>query len=90
MGITQWHQDIQWERYENAYIPEYTPLQSRPHASEDEKRLHRDYSPELIQILNVCVQFRVENRPTPQELMEAIEDIMPRFTQGMERWGTAE
>ena len=90
MGITQWHQDIQWERYENAYIPEYTPLQSRPHASEDEKRLHRDYSPELIQILNACVQFRVENRPTPQELMEAIEDIMPRFTQGMERWGTAE
>lgn len=90
MGVTYWPGDIQWEAYDQAYIPQYTPLTRRPHASEDENRLHRDYSPELIQILNACVQFRVEHRPTPQELMIVIEENMPRFTQDMERWGTAE
>lgn len=36
------------------------------------------------------LKFKVDARPTAQEVMAAIEEHMPPFTQGMERWGTNE
>lgn len=34
------------------------------------------------------MQWKVDARPTAQEVLHTIEAHMPRFTQGMERWGT--
>ncbi|CAD0090489.1 unnamed protein product, partial [Aureobasidium vineae] len=64
------------------------PLPKRTKAREAENSLRREYSPELLNVLEAMVQFKVEDRPTPQRVLEAIEELMPRFTQGMERWGT--
>jgi len=36
------------------------------------------------------LQSKVDARPTAQEVLHTIEQHMPRFAQGMERWGTTE
>jgi hypothetical protein len=90
MGITSHRYDIDWNGYDHDYIPEYRPLLKRTKAREAEHRLRRNYSPQLLNILTAMVQFRVEQRPTPEEVLDVIKENMPQFTEGMERWGTNE
>jgi hypothetical protein len=89
-GTNQYDGDIDWLSFPYEYVPKYDPPAKRTKAQEKENRLRREYSPELLGILDAMVQFRVQDRPTPQDLMEAIEENIPRFTQGMDRWGTNE
>ncbi|KAH0361286.1 kinase-like protein, partial [Aureobasidium melanogenum] len=46
------------------------------------------YSDDLIKTVEWCVKDKMENRPTPQELLEQIERLMPQHTDGMDNWGT--
>ncbi|CAD0113831.1 unnamed protein product [Aureobasidium uvarum] len=88
MGIAVHGNDINWEACDFDPVPSYRPLPKRPKAREAENPLRREYSPELLKVLEAMVQFKVEDRPTPQAVLEAIEELMPQFTQGMECWGT--
>ncbi|KAI4723402.1 kinase-like protein [Aureobasidium sp. EXF-10727] len=88
MGIVNHGGDINWEQGDFDPVPSYIPLPKRTKAREAANPLRREYSPELLNILEAMVQFRVEDRPTPQRILEVVEELMPRFTQGMERWGT--
>jgi hypothetical protein len=90
MGVVSWEQDIPWNDFDYDYEPRYMPLPKRTKAREAENPLRRDYSTELLDILNAMVSFKSEARPTPQQLLDVIEEYMPHFTQGMERWGTQE
>jgi hypothetical protein len=90
MGINQYPDDIDWNGYDYDYIPEYKPLPKRTKAREAENRLRGNYSPQLLNILTAMVQYRPEQRPTPQDVLLVIEENMPKHTEGMERWGTNE
>ncbi|KAI4760522.1 kinase-like protein [Aureobasidium sp. EXF-3400] len=90
MGVVSWEQDIPWNDFDYDYEPRYMPLPKRTKAREAENPLRRDYSTELLDILNAMVSFKPEARPTPQQLLDVIEEYMPHFTQGMEHWGTQE
>lgn len=46
------------------------------------------YSTVLIQTVENCVRFDMVNRSSPQEALAAIEQHMPNFVYGMDRWGT--
>lgn len=46
------------------------------------------YSDDLIKTVEWCLKDTMENRPTPQELLEQIERLMPQHNEGMDRWGT--
>jgi hypothetical protein len=35
-----------------------------------------------------CVSFDVEDRPSAQEALALIEQCMPTYAEGMDRWGT--
>lgn len=81
MGYNRYSSDIEWHDYkQHDFVPKYSPPQNT----------ERNYSPELLAILTAMLQCKVDARPTAQEVMEAIKKDMPRFTQGMERWGTKE
>ncbi|KAG9640510.1 kinase-like protein, partial [Aureobasidium melanogenum] len=90
MGIVSWEGDIRWEEHDYDYEPRYMPLPKRTKTREAENPLRRDYSTELLDILNAMVLFKPEDRPTPQQLLDVIEEYMPHFSQSMERWGTQE
>lgn len=90
MGVASWSNDIPWNTSHYGYEPRYEPLPKRTPAREAENPLRREYSPQLLDILNAMVCFKPEERPTPQQLLDVIEEYMPHFTQGMERWGTNE
>lgn len=88
MGIVSWSGDIAWEAVDYDYEPRYMPLPKRTKAREAENRLRRDYSAELLNILDAMVAFKPEARPTPQQLLNVIRETMPPLTEGMEWWGT--
>lgn len=90
MGVVSWQEDIKWNDFDYDYEPRYMPLPKRTKVREAENPLRREYSTELLDILNAMVSFKPEARPTPQQLLDVIEEYMPQFTQGMERWGTQE
>jgi serine/threonine protein kinase len=46
------------------------------------------YSADLIELVESCVCFEMEHRPSPQEALTLIEQHMPRYADGMDRWGT--
>ncbi|CAD0098055.1 unnamed protein product [Aureobasidium mustum] len=46
------------------------------------------YSDDLIKTVEWCLMDTMHNRPTPQELLEQIEQLMPQHHEGMDRWGT--
>jgi len=46
------------------------------------------YSAELIRTVENCVRFDMVNRSSPQEALAAIEQHMPSFADGMDRWGS--
>jgi serine/threonine protein kinase len=46
------------------------------------------YSAELIQVVESCVSFELEDRPSPQAALALIEQHMPQYADGMDRWGT--
>jgi len=47
-----------------------------------------DYSKDLIDLVEDCVRDEMEDRPSPQELLDMIEDYIPMYADGMDRWGT--
>jgi hypothetical protein len=81
MGRSSYPEDIPWHDYrDHEHVPKYEPPRT----------LDRTYSPELLSILTAMLQVKVNARPTPLELMDVLNEHMPRYTQGMERWGTRE
>lgn len=87
MGIVSWSRDIPWDEFDYDYEPRYMPLPKRTKAREAENRLRRDYSAELLNILDAMVRFKPEDRPTPQQLLDVIKETMPPFLEGMDWWG---
>jgi serine/threonine protein kinase len=46
------------------------------------------YSADLIELVESCVCYELEDRPSPQEALALIEQYMPGYADGMDRWGT--
>jgi serine/threonine protein kinase len=46
------------------------------------------YSTDLIDIVESCVSFDVQDRPSAQEALMLIEQYMPTYADNMDRWGT--
>jgi hypothetical protein len=46
------------------------------------------YSAELIQVVEDCVRFRLADRLSPRAALALIEQHMPTYADGMDRWGT--
>jgi hypothetical protein len=46
------------------------------------------YSQDLIDLVEDCLYWEMDERPSPQELLAMIEDFMPMHADGMDRWGT--
>ncbi|KAH0290613.1 kinase-like protein [Aureobasidium namibiae CBS 147.97] len=53
-----------------------------------ERDLWAGYSQDLIDIVEYCVQFDMAERPSPQTLLASIQETMPQYADGMDRWGT--
>ncbi|KAI5205706.1 kinase-like protein [Aureobasidium subglaciale] len=88
-GSAQHAEDPDWTQEGEAWAPRYIPLPKRAPAREAENKLRREYSSDLLGVLNACVNFRVQDRPTPMQLLDAVENLMVAHTEGMEEWGTA-
>ncbi|KAH0285886.1 kinase-like protein, partial [Aureobasidium sp. EXF-3399] len=74
IGFNHYTSDIEWHGYKQQhFVPKYSPPQNT----------ERNYSPELLAILTIMLQSKVDARPMAQEMMEPIKEDMPRFTQGM-------
>ncbi|KAI5251860.1 kinase-like protein [Aureobasidium subglaciale] len=87
-GMVQHEEDPDWPQVGAAWAPRYAPLPRRTPAREAINKLRREYSSDLLDVLNACVNFRVQDRPTPVQLVDAIERCMVDHTEGMEDWGT--
>lgn len=48
----------------------------------------RAYSDDLVRLVESCLIFEAERRPSPKDLLHAIRQLMPNHTEGMEYWGT--
>ncbi|CAD0046627.1 unnamed protein product [Aureobasidium pullulans] len=46
------------------------------------------YRKELIRTVESCLAPTMEERPSPQELLETIEGYLEKYSDGMKRWGT--
>jgi serine/threonine protein kinase len=46
------------------------------------------YSADLIRVVEDCVRFQLADRPSPQVALALIEQHMPTYADGMDRWGT--
>ncbi|TIA08081.1 hypothetical protein D6C80_09429 [Aureobasidium pullulans] len=46
------------------------------------------YRKELIRTVESCLAPTMEERPSPQELLETIEGYLEQYSDGMKRWGT--
>lgn len=46
------------------------------------------YSQDLISLVEACVWFEMNKRPSPQQLLTRIQTLMPQHADGMDRWGT--
>jgi hypothetical protein len=46
------------------------------------------YSADLIEVVELCVRYDVEDRPSAQEALVLIEQYMPTYADSMDRWGT--
>jgi len=53
-----------------------------------EKDVWAGYSDDLIGLVEECTLFEIEDRPSPQHLLTMIQDLMPQYADGMDRWGT--
>ena len=46
----------------------------------------RNYSDDLLTLIHECLQFNPALRPTPQDLVKKIKTLMPKYTDGTEKW----
>ncbi|KAL2030069.1 hypothetical protein VTO58DRAFT_109262 [Aureobasidium pullulans] len=46
------------------------------------------YRKELIRTVESCLAPTMEERPSPQELLETVEGYLEKYSDGMKRWGT--
>ncbi|KAG9596087.1 kinase-like protein, partial [Aureobasidium melanogenum] len=47
-----------------------------------------DYSDDLLEVVERCLMDRMQARPSPQNVLARIEQVMPDHAEGMDRWGT--
>ena len=48
------------------------------------------WSRDLIDLVHECVRYRAVDRPSPQDLLDRINELIPRHAEDMTRWGTSD